>query len=51
MEMSSKNKPLKHKDPVVHRHVYSTTPYGASNVGGPPQTGGISGQPKETVQK
>ena len=42
MEKSSKNKPLKHMDSIVQRHVYSITQNKASNAGGPPQAAGIS---------
>jgi len=51
METSSKNKPLKHWDSTVQRHIYSAAQQETSNADGPPQGADISGKPADNMQK
>jgi hypothetical protein len=51
METSSINRPLKHWDCTVQRHVYSAAQQRTSKADGPPLGADISGKPRDKTQK
>jgi len=51
METSSINRPLKHWDCTVQRHVYSAAQQRTSKADGPPLGADISGKPRDNTQK